>query len=305
MEMRITAWAWPVLLSVSFLEAALAPADRQAIDKALGATGTYTAAEDTHRLTFPRTDVKVSVDGTPLHPFMGLTSWAAFTTGPGGAMVMGDLVLFEDEVNPVMFAALNEGLEVTALHNHFFYENPRVFYMHISGGGAAARLAAAVRKALDKVTELRRLSPEPAKQFSGPPVDRVSSIDGAALNQIFRSNGQSNNGMYKIQFGRRVTMHGHAAGNQMGVNTWAAFFGTPANAFVDGDFACTAAELQTVLKGLRSRGINIVAIHNHMAGEEPKLVFLHYWAKGRADQLAIAIRSTLDEQQSGRPGAGR
>ena len=297
--MRVTALALPVLLSAS-LEAALSTIDRKAIDQALGATGNYTAAEDTYRLTFPRTDVKVTVDGTPMHPFMGLTSWAAFTSGHAGSMVMGDLVLFEDEVNPVMFVALTERLAVTALHNHFFYDNPRVFFMHISGDGPAGQLGAAVRKTLEKVAELRRVNPEPARQFSGAPVGRVSSIDGAALNQIFRSNGQTNNGMYKIQFGRRVTMHGHAAGNQMGVHTWAAFFGTQANAFVDGDFACTSEELQTVLKGLRSRGINIVAIHNHMAGEEPKLVFLHYWGKGRADQLAIAIRSTLDEQSGSR-----
>lgn len=293
--MRLTAFVFSVLFAAS-VDAALQPADRSSIDKALGATGTYTPGEDTHRLTFPRNDVRVTVDGTPLHPFMGLTSWAAFTSGHAGAMVMGDLVLFEDEVNPVMFVALNEGLAVTALHNHFFYDNPRVFFMHISGDGLAGPLAAKVRKALDKVAELRRVTPEPARQFGGPPVDRVSSIDGAGLNQIFRDKGQVNNGMYKIAFGRKVTMHGHSAGNQMGVNTWAAFFGSSGNAYVDGDFACTPAELQIVLKGLRSRGINIVAIHNHMAGEEPKLVFLHYWGKGRADQLAIAIRATLDEQ---------
>lgn len=283
--------------------ASLGPADRQAIDKALGAAGTYTAAEDTHRVTFPRGDVKVSVEGMPIHPFMGLTSWAAFTTGPGAgaAMVMGDLVLFEDEVNPVMSAALNAGLEVTALHNHFFFDSPRVMFMHIGGHGKPALLAASVRKALDKIAEVRRQSPEPARKFAGDSVPPVSSIDQNALNTIFRSTGQYNNGMYKVSFGRAVTMHGHAASNQMGVNTWAAFFGTPANAFVDGDFACTSDELQAVLRGLRARGINIVAIHNHMSGEEPRLVFLHFWGRGRADQLAIALRSVLDEQK----GQGR
>jgi hypothetical protein len=277
--------------------AGLTAAQRQGIDKILGATGAYTAAEDTHRVTFPRTDVKVTVDGTSLHPFMGLTSWAAFTTGPsGGVMVMGDLVLFEDEVNPAMSAALENGLGVTALHNHFFYETPRVMFMHIDGRGPADTLAAAVAKALEAVRAVRRRNAEPVRQFGGAAVPPVSSIDTAGLNGILRTNGQANGGMYKALFGRTVKMHGHAAGNQMGVNTWAAFFGSMDQAFVDGDFACARHELQTVLKGLRRRGINVVAIHNHMSGEDPPLVFLHYWGKGGAAELAVALRSVLDEQ---------
>ena len=286
-----------ILASSPLAAAQLTAGQRQAIDKIMAATGVYTAGEDTHRLTFPRGDVKVSVDGSALHPFLGLTSWAAFTSGPNNsAMVMGDLVLFEDEVNPVMSAALDNGLEVTALHNHFFFDNPRVMFMHVGGAGVAETLAAAVRKALDAAREVRRVSPEPTRQFSGAPVGPISSIDSGGLNGILRTAGQTNGGMYKATFGRTVSMHGAQAGNQMGINTWAAFFGSMDRAFVDGDFACTRTELQTVLKGLRRRGINMVAIHNHMAGEDPPMVFLHYWGKGRAAELAVALRAVLDEQ---------
>ena len=290
--------------AVRLSAAGLTSEQRQSIDKTLGATGTYTAAEDTHRLTFPRADAKVMVDGTALHPFMGLTTWAAFTGGPGNmAMVMGDLVLLEDEVNPVMSAALDNGLEVTGLHNHFFFDHPRVMFMHIGGAGTAESLAAAVRKTLDAVQLIRRVSPEPTRQFAGPPVPPLSSIDSAGLNGILRTSGQVNGGMYKATFGRTVSMHGRPAGNQMGVNTWAAFFGSMGQSFVDGDFACLRHELQIVLKGLRRRGINVVAIHNHMVGEDPPLVFLHYWGKGRAAELAVALRAVMDEQAKAPPPA--
>ncbi len=291
------------LVAITFAAVQLAAAagltaeQRQSIDKVFGAAGTYTAAEDTHRLTFPRADAKVTVDGTALHPFMGLTSWAGFTSGPGNAvMVMGDLVLLEDEVNSTMSVALDNGLEVTGLHNHFFFDNPRVMFMHIGGAGTAESLAAAVRKTMDAAKLIRRVSPEPTRQFAGPPVPPVSSIDSGGLNGILRTVGQVNGGMYKATFGRTVSMHGRPAGNQMGVNTWAAFFGSMGQAFVDGDFACLRHELQTVLKGLRGRGINVVAIHNHMVGEDPPLVFLHYWGKGRAAELAVALRAVMDDQ---------
>ena len=292
-----------LLVAVRLNAAGLSAVQRQSIDKILGGAGVYTAAENTHRLTFPRNDVKVTVDGTALHPFLGLTSWAAFTAGANNSvMVMGDLVLFEDEVNPAMSAALDSGLEVTALHNHFFFDNPRVMFMHVGGSGEPETLAASVRKALDAVREIRQVSAEPTRQFGGRPVPPVSLIDARGLNGILRTMGQVNGGMYKASFGRTVSMHGAAAGNQMGVNTWAAFFGSMDQTFVDGDFACARHELQTVLKGLRRRGINVVAIHNHMAGEEPAMVFLHFWGKGRAAELAVALRAVLDEQAKAAPG---
>jgi len=279
------------------LPASIAEAQRNAIDQATGAKGVYTEAEDTYKVTFPRTDVKVTVEGRPMSPFLGFSSWAAFTpTGHGGLMVMGDVVLLEDEVNPAMSAALDAGLEVTALHNHFFYESPRVMYMHIGGDGTAEQLAPAVRKVLDAVKGIRAGASSPAARFSGNPVSETSTITAAALDTVFGVKGETNGGMYKATIGRTASMHGAKVGKQMGVNTWAAFAGSDDYALVDGDFAMTKDELQGVLKALRKAGINIVAIHNHMTNEEPQYVFLHYWGKGPAAALARGLKAALDRQ---------
>lgn len=287
---------WLILAALP-LAAAVPEAQRARIDEITGARGVYTAGEDVYRVAFPRTDVKVTVEGRSLHPFLGLTSWAAFTPGPhGGLIVMGDLALFEDEVNPAMSAALDNGLEVTALHNHFFYDSPRVMFMHIGGGGSADQLAQAVRRALDKIGEIRRASPQPAAKFSGPPIPETNAIAAEPIDGILRVKGQANAGMYKTTIGRPASMHGAAVNAQMGVNTWAAFAGTDDAAFVDGDFAMLKGEVQGVLKALRKSGIQIVAIHNHMTHEEPQYVFLHYWGKGPAASLARALRAALDTQ---------
>lgn len=287
------------LLSVLGAHAEISQPQRNSIDQITAAKGAYTASEDVYRVTFPRTDVKVSIEGRAMHPFLGLTSWAAFTpTASGPLMVMGDLVLFEDEVNPVLTTAIQHGLEVTALHNHFFFEQPRVMFMHIAGTGSAEMLSTAVRKALDKVKEIRAANPQPSATFPGASVPDASSIPAPAIDKILGVTGQSNSGMYKALIGRTATMHGKSVGNQMGVNTWAAFAGTEQAALVDGDFAMTTAELQPVLKALTAAGINIVAIHNHMTHEEPQYVFLHYWAKGNALTLARSLKTALDAQQA-------
>jgi protein-tyrosine-phosphatase len=291
------ALALTVLLAMP-LAAAIPEAQRNTIDQVTGVKGAYTAEEDVYRVNFPRADVKVSVEGRSMHPFLGLTSWAAFTPqSPSELMVMGDLVLFEDEVNPVMSAALDNSLEVTALHNHFFFDSPRVMFMHIGGSGTAERLAIAVARAMDKVKEIRKATPQPANKFSGAVVPESNSITASTIDGILGVKGQANGGMYKAAIGRKATMHGKPVGNQMGVNTWAAFAGTDDAAFVDGDFAMLESELQAVLKALRKAGINIVAIHNHMTHEEPQYVFLHYWGKGPAATLAKGLRSALDAQK--------
>lgn len=288
-----------LLFSIPVISLAAIPeSQRLEIDKLTGAKGTYNAAEDVHRVAFPRNDVRVAVEGRAMHPFMGLTSWAAFTPhSKDELMVMGDLVLFEDEVNPVMSVALDAGLEVTALHNHFFFESPRVMFMHIGGNGTAAKLAAAVALALEKMKEIRRANARPAVDFGGVKVPDVNSITGSAIDGILGVAGQSNTGMYKAAIGRKAMMHGRAVSNQMGVNTWAAFAGTDEAAFVDGDFAMVESEVQGVLKALRRAGINIVAIHNHMTHEQPQYIFLHYWGKGKAVDLAKGLRSALDTQK--------
>lgn len=287
------------LIAVSLLPvgAAIPEALRGKIDEITGVKGSYTAEEDVYRVAFPRADVKVTIEGRSMHPFLGLTSWAAFTPDAhGGMMAMGDLVLFEDEVNAVMSAALDNGLEVTALHNHFFFESPRVMFMHIGGSGNPETLAMAVRRAMDKVKEIRSSSPQPAAKFAGPAIPETNSITAAAIDSILGVKGQTNAGMYKAAIGRQASMHGKSVGNQMGVNTWAAFAGTDSAAFVDGDFAMLKSEVQPVLKALRKAGIDIVAIHNHMTHEEPQYIFLHYWGKGPAAELAKGLRAALDTQ---------
>jgi hypothetical protein len=226
---------------------------------------------------------------------MGLTSWAAFMPGrKGEAMVMGDLTLMQDEVNPVMSAALDHGLQVTALHNHFFFDEPKVYFMHIGGEGDTETLARGVRAALDTVKSIRANHPQPSKSFGGSTIPAKSSIAAEPLQKILGANGESKDGMFKAVFGRSVKMPcGCEAGKEMGVNTWAAFAGSDDNAVVDGDFVVLADELQGALKSLRNSGINIVAIHHHMITDEPRTVFFHYWGRGSARELATAVSTAL------------
>lgn len=271
--------------------------DTNRIDQITGLKGAWNAAEGVFKVSSPRNDVTVKVDEWKMPPFMGLTSWAAFQAGKKeSAMVMGDFVLFEDEVNPVMSAALDNGLEVTALHNHFFYAEPQVYFMHIGGEGTVEKLAGGVKAALAKMKEIRTANPQPARTFGGG-IPEKNAISAAPLSDAFTAKPQEKDGMVKFVFGRVARMDcGCAVGKEMGVNTWASFGGTDDNAVVDGDFACQENELQPVLKSLRGAGINIVAIHHHMIHETPRYVFLHYWGRGKAMDLAKAIRIARGEQ---------
>jgi len=260
------------------------------IDELTGLKGKMNEKEGVYKVTFPRDDVKVAVDGWTMPPFMGLGTWAAFTLTKDGAMVMGDTVLFEDEVNAAMSAALDNGLNVTALHNHFFFDHPKVYFMHIEGEGPADKLAAAVRKVYDAAKQIRAASPNPKDSFGAAQLPEKNSITPAPLNEIFGAQGESKDGMVKFTFGRPATMHGTNIGKDMGVNTWAAFAGSDDNALVDGDFAVTEDELQPVLKALLKEKINIVAIHQHMTHEEPRIMFFHYWSRGTAKDLAQAVK---------------
>jgi hypothetical protein len=271
--------------------------DTAGIEQASGLKGQVIAEEKVFKIGKPRTDVKVRVDQWSMAPFMGLGSWAAFTPAHGGAMMMGDTVVFEDEVNPVMSAAFDAGLEVTALHNHFFFDEPKVYFMHIGGMGDAKTLAAGVKKVYDKIAEIRAANPAPVQSFAGK-IDSPSSITAAPLEEALGAKGQSNQGMFKIVIGRTASMHGVSVGKEMGINTWAAFAGSDNAAFVDGDFAMLENELQPVLHTMRKEGINIVAIHQHMGQEQPRYFFLHYWGKGKAGDLARSLKRVLDAQAS-------
>src|SRR5436309_738504 len=263
------------------------------IDELTGLKGKMNEKEGVYKVTFPRNDVKVVVDGWTMPPFMGLGTWAAFTATKDGAMVMGDTVLFEDEVNAAMTAALDNGLNVTALHNHFLFDHPKVFFMHIEGEGSVDQLANAVRKVYDAVKKVRSENSQPKDSFGGGALPDKNSISAEPLNKIFGAQGEAKDGMVKFTFGRPATMHGVKIDNTMGVNTWAAFAGSDDDSIVDGDFAVTEDELQPVLKSLLKDKINIVAIHQHMTHEEPRIMFFHYWGRGRAKDLAQAVKGGI------------
>jgi hypothetical protein len=250
------------------------------------------------KVNIPRNDLTVTVDGVATPTPFGFGGWVAMTKGQGGMdVLMGDLVLTETEVNPVMSALLDNGLEVTALHNHFFWENPRVFYMHVHGHGTANDLAQKLKPAL-------ALIGKPAASAS--PSNSSPQIDTAALAKIVGHEGEQSGSVFKITIGRddlSIKEMGAAINARMGLNTWAAFTGTDQSAAIAGDIAMLGAEVQPVLKALRKNGINIVAIHNHMIGSSPGIYFLHYWGKGPAATLASGFREAIDHLGTPRKSA--
>jgi hypothetical protein len=265
--------------------------DGALIEKLTGAKGQLDAAEGVFKVSVPRTDLHVVVAGSPIVPAQGLISWAAFQGSNLDARVMGDLVLTEDQVNPVMSVALENGLEVTALHNHFFWDSPRVMFMHIGGMGDVEALGQAVGKVFEKI---RATSGGKGEVLAARIDPAGTTLDPARIERVLGAKGASGGGVYKVAVGRSTEMEGMALGNAMGVNTWAAFAGSDDRAVVDGDFAVQEPELQPVLKALRGAGIDVVAIHQHMTGELPRMIFLHYWGVGSTTALARGIRSALD-----------
>jgi hypothetical protein len=281
------------VLAIALSSSAPAALDTAKIDEITGLKGKLNPKEGVYKVTFPRSDVKVMIDGWPMPPFMGLGTWAGFTGANDRALMMGDTVLFEDEVNPVMSVAFNQGLSVTAVHNHFFFDQPKVYFMHIEGQGSVEKLAMAVRKVYDKIKEIRAADPNPKNTFAQKSLAEKSSISPAPLNEIFGLQGEAKDGMVKFSIGHKTKMHEFEIGNDIGVNTWAAFAGTDDDAMVDGDFAVEEDQLQTALKSLRRNGINIVAIHSHMTHEQPRILFFHYWGRGPAKKLAEAVQEAL------------
>src|SRR5216684_5564139 len=249
MKPKLSKIAFALVLAVTASAAQSKKLDTAQIDELTGLKGKLNEQEGVYKVSSPRTDLKISVDRWEMPPFMGLTSWAAFMPGmKDGVMVMGDLVLMQDEVNPVMSAALNAGLQVTALHNHFFFDEPKVYFMHIGGDGPLAQLAQGVRTIFDTGKEIRIKTPMPADSFGSGQLPAKSTIDGGVISQVFGQKGDAKEGMYKVTIGRVVQMAGMDIGNTMGVNTWAEFDGTSEDALVVGDFAVLENELRTVLK---------------------------------------------------------
>jgi hypothetical protein len=285
--------------ATSFAQATM-PADYQAVLTALGKQGDF--KDNVLKVNIPRNDLHVSVDGVATPTPFGFGGWLALTKGTGGMEVMmGDLVLAEDEVNPVMSALLTNGLDVTALHNHFFFDSPRIFYMHVHGHGSAADLAAKVKPALALIgarlsTSSAVQAPQGAVGTSGRAIN--GTLDSASLAKIVGYDGEQNGAVYKITIGRPdipLKEMGASINARMGLNTWAAFYGSDADAVVAGDIAMLDREVTPVLKSLRASGIDVVAIHHHMTGVEPQVVFLHYWGKGDARKLATSFRGAIDQ----------
>jgi hypothetical protein len=277
------------------------PGDYQEVLTILGKKGDY--KEKVLKVNIPRSDLKVTVAGVQTPTAFGFGGWVAMTKGDGDADVAtGDLVLLQDEVNPVMSALLEHGLEVTALHNHFFWENPRIFYMHVHGHGKATELARELKPALDLIGHVPPVSEaQPAGTATGT-AGAVEVVEGKLavenLEKIIGHKGDQTGPVIKFTIGRNdlnVREMGALINARMGLNTWAAFVGTDEKAAVAGDVAMLESEVNAVLKALRSHQLDVVAIHHHMFGTQPQIIFLHYWGVGPAARLAEGFKAALNE----------
>lgn len=263
------------------------------IEKLTGAKGVLNAEEGVFKVSVPRTDLHVTVDGVTVSPAMGLTSWAAFHRVGANLMVMGDMVLTQEQVAPAMRTALGQGLSVTALHNHFLGEVPRIMFMHIEGEGGEEALAGSIGALFAEMARSARALHSSGGDIQVDPAD--TTLDVEKLARILGHKGEFKSGVFKVVIGRTVQVAGHPMGAAMGVNTWAAFSGIDKQAVVDGDFAVLESELQPVLRTLTQSSIQVVAIHQHMVGEAPRMMFLHYWCRGNAESIAKGLRAALDQ----------
>jgi hypothetical protein len=270
------------------------PSDYQGVLKSLDRKGDFKAG--VLKVNVPRNDLKMTVQGFSTPTPFGFGGWIAMTkAGDGSDVMMGDLVLLQEEVNPVLSALLENGIDVTALHNHFFWDDPHVYYMHVHGMGKAADLARRVKPGLDLIGKVKPEAGSPAST-SG------TALDTAKLTKIVAHEGEQSGAVYKITVGRDdlgMKEHGAVINARMGLNTWAAFVGTQEDAAIAGDVAMLESEVTPVLKALRKNGLDVVAIHNHMTGDRPVVIFLHYWGRGPAEKLATGFKAALDELGKG------
>jgi hypothetical protein len=244
-----------------------------------------------YKITVPQNDLKVVVDGFKIIPFMGLGSWIAFTPCGDSAMMMGDIILTETDLAAVQQEVIKQGLSITALHNHFVRNHPNIMYMHIDGKGKVAELASMAKAVFDKVKDSRGVDPRSVQADSV-----ANTLNIAALDAALGYKGEMSKGVYKYTIGRpdiQLTEHGIPVSSFMGFNTWAAWQGTPEKSAVCGDFTMLENEVQPVIKALVENGIEVVAVHNHMVEESPKVFFLHYWGTGQADKLANGLKLAL------------
>ena len=295
---------------------ALTAGEITAIEATLGKKGTYVEAQATHTTALPRNDLKVTIKGEPVPISFGFGGWVAIkhTLDGKSSMLMSDTVLLQEEVNPLMSAALANGLEIGAVHNHFFYEEPRIFYMHIHGMGTPAELAkkfAATLKNSKLLPANQPPMPAPASAqmgtnatpSTGPPTGK-ELFDLGALDKLVGYPGVVNGPTYKYTVGRadlQSVMMGTEMTAAIGLNSWAAFAGKQADAHVAGDIAMLEAEVNPVIKTLRAHSLEVVAVHNHMLFDQPRMMFLHYYGRGPAAQLAAGFRAALDVLGKSKP----
>jgi Domain of Unknown Function (DUF1259) len=269
-------------------------ADYQDVLKSLDRKGDFKAG--VLKVNIPRNDLKMTVEGISTPTPFGFGGWIALTKGENGSdVMMGDLVLLQEEVNPVLSALLDNGIDVTALHNHFFWDDPHVYYMHVHGMGKAAELATRVKPGLDLIGHVKPEAAAPANAGG-------TALDTAKLAKIAGHEGEQTGAVYKITVGRDdlgMKEHGAVINARMGLNAWAAFTGTQEDAAVAGDVAMLESEVTPVLKALRKNGLDVVAIHHHMTGDRPVVIFLHYWSRGPAEKLATGFKAALDELGKG------
>lgn len=284
--------------SAALASAQALPAEYQAVLTALGKPGDF--KDNVLKVNIPRSDLKVTVAGVATPTPFGFGGWVAMTKASDGDQVlMGDLVLLQEEVNPVMSALLDNGLDVTALHNHFFWDEPRMFYMHVHGHGSAADLARKLKPAVDLIgKQASTTAPAPAPATATQTAAPVAPLNTSKIAQIVGQEGEQNGAVYKITIGRndlKVTEMGATINSRMGLNTWAAFTGSDSQAAIAGDVAMLESEVTPVLQTLRKSGLDVVAIHHHMTNDRPMVIFLHYWGTGPVDKLAAAFKAAVDQ----------
>ena len=281
------------LLVCSISYAAQQSGPWKAVDDAMGRQG-QDQPDGAHRFAMPRSDLKVTANGVDIKPGFALGSWSAFQMMGNHSAVMGDLVLTESEITPVMQKLVDSGIEITALHNHLLNESPHIMYMHIHGSGDAVKLATSLHDAL-ALTK----TPAAAPAASGPPPDL--GFDGKQLDTILGQTGKNNNGIYQYSVPRaeKITDAGMTVPNSMGVATGINFQPTGAGkAAITGDFVMIGREVNPVIKALRQNGIVVTALHSHMLDEQPRLFFMHFWANDDALKLAKGLRAALDQTNS-------
>jgi len=267
--------------------------DTATIERVTGIKGKSNNGE--YKITVPQNDLSVEVDGFKIIPAMGLGTWIVFTTSADGCMIMGDIVLTENDLKPVQQEVIKQGLVISAIHNHFIRNHPNVMYMHIGGSGSVETMAQKAKAVLDKVKGTRGGDPSKGTVSSEAV---TNTLDTKKLDEIIGYKAEMTKGVYKYTIGRpdiKLVEHGMPVSTFAGFNTWAAFQGTPDKAAVAGDFTMLENEVDPVIKALVENGIEVVAVHNHMVHEQPKIFFLHYWGVGNAEQLAKGLRVALDQ----------